>query len=124
MKRKPSKAVLLFPQHMAELGIFLRKEYSFDPVRKWSFDFILDCTKSEVLGGRKFKVAFEIEGGIWVGGRHTRGKGFQEDIYKYNEAVLAGWTLFRFSTGDVEFGIAKEFVRRWVDRAIATWKRG
>ena len=130
MKRKPSKrkefnaGVELFVIHMAELGLFLRREYRFHPERQWLFDFILDCGKSTILGGREFKLAFEIEGGIWVGGRHTRGKGYQEDLWKYAHATIDGWQIFRFSTEDVLNGTAKEFVRRWVDRAIATWKRG
>lgn len=42
-------------------------------------------------------IAIELEGGIWSGGRHTRGKGFEGDCDKYNEAALAGWTVFRLT---------------------------
>ena len=61
------------------------KEYKFHKKRKWRIDF---CWPQYML-------AFEIEGGIFVQGRHTRGKGFLGDIYKYNEIELQGFTLLR-----------------------------
>jgi hypothetical protein len=55
--------------------------------RKWRFDFSWPDKK----------IAAEIEGGIWSGGRHTRGNGFSEDCAKYNQATLLGWRVFRFT---------------------------
>ena len=52
----------------------------------------------------------EIEGGIYAGGRHTRGKGFENDCEKYNVAVLMGYSLLRFSGGMVESGTAAKMV--------------
>lgn len=43
-------------------------------------------------------VAFEIEGGTWVGGRHTRGAGFARDCEKSNLAQLVGWRVYRLTT--------------------------
>lgn len=43
------------------------------------------------------KVAVELEGGVWSGGRHTRGKGFESDCEKYNLAHSNGWMVFRFT---------------------------
>jgi very-short-patch-repair endonuclease len=43
------------------------------------------------------KVAVEIEGGVFSGGRHTRGAGFVADCDKYNALAAAGWRLFRFT---------------------------
>jgi hypothetical protein len=40
-------------------------------------------------------IAIEIEGGIYTNGRHTRGKGFANDMEKYNEATAMGWHIFR-----------------------------
>ena len=48
-------------------------------------------------------IAVEIEGGVWIGGRHTRGKGFLRDIEKYNEAAAMGWRVFRCDTSDDMF---------------------
>jgi hypothetical protein len=60
-------------------------EYRFHDKRRWRFDFAWP----EQL------IALEIEGGVWVNGRHTRGKGFEEDIRKYNAAACLGWRVLR-----------------------------
>ena len=60
-------------------------EHKFHPERRWRFD----------LAWIDAKVALEIEGGVWIQGRHNRGKGFIADIEKYNAATALGWTLFR-----------------------------
>ena len=72
------------------------EEYRFHPVRRWRFDFAWPDQK----------VAVEIEGGVYNGGRHTRGKGFEGDCIKYNTAQLMGWTVLRFTTGQVKDGYA------------------
>lgn len=110
-----SRAVDLFQIHMRELGLSLIREYKFHPNRKWAFDFALACGKSDVLGGRRLKVGFEIDGGVYSRGRHTRGAGYEEDIRKYTEAMILGWQVIRFSTGMVDSGEAKELMRRWVN---------
>jgi len=62
-------------------------EYKFHPKRRWRFDFAFPL----------IKIAVEIEGGVWSGGRHTRGAGFIKDMEKYNAAVLLGWRVLRYS---------------------------
>tara|TARA_R110000824_G_scaffold43665_1_gene127440 strand:- start:923 stop:1135 length:213 start_codon:yes stop_codon:yes gene_type:complete len=61
----------------------------------------------------KEKVAVEIEGAIWVQGRHTRGSGFVKDMEKYNEATFYGWKVLRFSTNDVKSGVALKFLKKY-----------
>lgn len=78
------------------------KEYKFHPTRKWRFDFAWPLEK----------FAVEIEGGVWSGGRHTRGKGFIEDCIKYNEAVMLGWRVIRVTTEMVENGEAMAYIER------------
>jgi len=41
------------------------------------------------------KVALEVEGGVFSGGRHTRGSGFVGDMNKYNAAGAMGWIILR-----------------------------
>lgn len=41
------------------------------------------------------RVALEIDGGVWIGGRHTSGAGFLEDMKKLNEAAILGWAVLR-----------------------------
>lgn len=83
------------------------REWKFHPTRKWAFDFAWPAEgevaritlQGEVVQvGVALQVAVEIEGGTWSGNsRHTRGKGFEGDCDKYNEAVLLGWKVLRFT---------------------------
>lgn len=78
------------------------EEFRFHPKRKWRFD----------LAWADRKIAFEIEGGTWSHGRHTRGKGFRLDCEKYNEAVILGWRVLRVTTGMVNDGTALAYIER------------
>lgn len=69
----------------ADLSPTWQAEVRFHPTRRWRFDF----ADPETM------MALEIEGGVWTGGRHTRGKGFLRDIEKYNTATSLGWRIFR-----------------------------
>jgi very-short-patch-repair endonuclease len=60
-------------------------EYRFHPSRKWRFDFAF-C---------QHLVAVEVEGGVFSGGRHSRGAGFRKDCEKYNSAASLGWRVLR-----------------------------
>jgi very-short-patch-repair endonuclease len=71
-------------------GPLLTAEHKFHPTRRWRFDF----------ANIPAKVAIEVEGGQWSGGRHTRGSGYSADCEKYNEAQLCGWVVFRL-TGEM-----------------------
>jgi very-short-patch-repair endonuclease len=101
--RRINPAHTLFEAHLAELGLYYVVEARFHFSRKWRFDFLLDE-----------RVAVEIEGAIWSRGRHTRGKGFQADLDKYNAATMAGYRVLRFSTDDVLKGRAKAFLKEWL----------
>jgi very-short-patch-repair endonuclease len=63
----------------------VEKEYKFHPIRKWRFDYAWP----------ERKIALEQEGGIWTKGRHTRGKGYEADLEKYNNAIMLGWFVLR-----------------------------
>lgn len=78
--------VLGIPAPQAEVKVL--------PSRRWRFDFAWS----------EYKIALEIEGGVWVGGRHTRAKGFIDDLEKYNAAALAGWTVYRIVPDWIEGG--------------------
>lgn len=68
-----------------DLKVECVKEYKFHPTRRWRFDYAIP----------EHKIALEVEGGVWTGGRHTSPKGFLNDIEKYNTATLMGWRVFR-----------------------------
>ena len=68
-----------------DLGVECVKEYKFHPERRWRFDYAIP----------EYKIALEVEGGVWTQGRHTRPQGFLGDVEKYNQATLMGWRVFR-----------------------------
>jgi hypothetical protein len=56
-----------------------------------------DYCRSGILPHIPSRTLIEIEGGIWISGRHNRGVGFITDIEKYNDAALTGWRVFRLA---------------------------
>lgn len=60
-------------------------EFRFAPPRRWRFDYAW-------IGAA---VALEVEGGLFVQGRHSRGAGMLKDMEKYNTAVVNGWRVMR-----------------------------
>ncbi|HCQ9956913.1 TPA: DUF559 domain-containing protein [Acinetobacter baumannii] len=94
--REPSVGEVLLATHLRVCKIGFEQEYKFHPKRKWRADFLITGTK----------ILIEVEGGIWSGGRHTRGKGYIGDMEKYNSAAMMGFTVLRFSTEQVKSGMA------------------
>lgn len=79
-------------------------EYRFHPTRKWPFD----------LAWPAERLAVEVEGGLFINGRHSRGEGYERDLVKYAEALLAGWRVLRVSPRQVKNGQAVG----WITRAL------
>jgi very-short-patch-repair endonuclease len=77
-------------------------EYRFHPTRKWRLDW---CWPTE-------KVALEVEGGAWIGGRHTRGAGYLKDCEKYNELACAGYRLLRVTPKEIANGVALNWAEK------------
>jgi len=73
----------------------LEREFRFDPVRRWRADFAHLPSRTLI----------EIEGGIWISGRHNRAAGFVADMEKYLEAALAGWSVIRLADAHLETGL-------------------
>ena len=86
----------LLATQLKALRIAFEQEFKFHPKRKWRADFHL--VEKMIL--------VEVEGGIWSGGRHTRGKGYLGDMEKYNAATVMGYRVIRFSTEQVKSGLA------------------
>ena len=86
-------------------GCKVASEHKFHDMRKWRLDFaIIDL-----------KIGIEIEGGVWSCGAHTRGKGFIEDMEKYNAAVTLGWVILRFTPQDLNKITTFETVKKVVE---------
>ncbi|EOV5269208.1 TPA: DUF559 domain-containing protein [Acinetobacter baumannii] len=103
-ERVVSEGEATLVQHLKTHKISFEQEYKFHPTRKWRADFLITGTK----------ILIEVEGGIWSGGRHTRGKGYLGDMEKYNSAAMMGFTVLRFSTEQVKAGVAIKQIEQLV----------
>ena len=68
-------------------------EFRFHPSRRFRIDYAIPS----------HRIAIEIEGGAWIGGRHTRGRGFIGDMEKYNLLTEYGWRLLRYQPGKIDY---------------------
>jgi len=106
-----SKGEETFALQMKARGIDFLRELTFDVRRKWRLDFAFP--RYTLAGGAPlFRLAVEIDGGSFSGGRHTRGKGFEADLQKLNAAAIAGWLVLRYSTSMVMSGLADSQVAK------------
>lgn len=92
----------MFDKILTKVCPGFEKEFTFHPSRKWRFDYAWP----------KRKVAVEVEGAVWVQGRHTRGSGYVKDMEKYNEAAILGWRLIRVTPEMVRNGEALNYIER------------
>lgn len=80
------------------------REHPFWPGRRFRFD----------LAWPERYVAVEVDGGAFIGGRHTSGAGFETDCVKLSEAAARGWRVLRVTPRHVKSGQALG----WVTRAL------
>lgn len=66
-------------------------EWQFHPERKWRFDYA--CPE--------LKIAIEVDGGVFTGGRHSGGIGQVKDMEKGNHASSMDWLLFHVTPDDM-----------------------
>ena len=99
-----SEGESLLSLQLKALKIAFEREFKFCQDRKWRADFH--------LVGKM--ILIEVEGGIWSGGRHTRGKGYLGDMEKYNSATALGYQVIRFSTEQVKSGLAIQQIEKMV----------
>jgi hypothetical protein len=80
------------------------REYRFAAPRRWRWDF---CWPDKL-------VAVEVQGGVWVRGRHSRGKGATSDAEKFSTAAVQGWRLIVVTGEHVKSGQAVT----WIEQAL------
>jgi hypothetical protein len=66
-------------------------EHRFHSTRLWRFDFAWP----------RWKLALEVEGGIFIRGAHGSVGGILRDMEKYNAAAILGWRVLRVLPGEV-----------------------
>ena len=106
-------------------------EFKFCETRRWRFDYawppvtvhgvstVRPVCSADTMGSpggdpinRFVKLALEIEGGAFLIGRHTRGRGFTNDLEKYAEAAILGWTVLRATPEQITNGTAFDWLTR------------
>lgn len=75
-------------------------EVRFHPVRRWRWDA---CWPDR-------RLAVEFHGGVYSGGRHTRGAGFEADQEKFATAAVVGWRLIPVTTKQLNAGMLWELL--------------
>lgn len=91
MKTAAAKFDLFVEVCRKELCVVPVKEHRFHPTRMWRFDYAFP----------EYKVALEVEGGVYTQGRHTRPRGFLGDVDKYNAAAVSGWCVLRTTPSEL-----------------------
>jgi very-short-patch-repair endonuclease len=87
---------------MAGLSARVVREYRFAPPRRWKFDFYFAHAQ----------LAIEVEGGVWIQGRHSRALGMIGDMTKYNQAAEMGITVLRYAGAHIVSGEALAQIER------------
>jgi very-short-patch-repair endonuclease len=77
-------------------------EVRFHPTRKWRADFLW----------RSPMLIVEVDGGVFVTGRHSRGAGVEADCEKFAEAMVLGYRVLRVTTRHVRNGQAVQWIER------------
>lgn len=83
-------------------GPELKREFRFHQTRKWRSDF----------AHLESRTLIEIEGGIYIQGRHNRAAGFIADAEKYLEAFLADWNVVRLTGPQITAPNLERLIRR------------
>ena len=94
-----SNAELLLATQLEQAGIPFSREVLIVEGRRFRADFVT------------LDIVIEVEGGTWVEGRHSRGKGFEADCEKQNLAVIQGYRYLRVTPAQIEAGKALAWIR-------------
>lgn len=105
-KRSALESALLLQLRAAGLTRGMVQEYRPFPDTRHRFDFAWPHQEP--------KVCVEAEGGIFSGGRHTRGAGFTADAAKYNRAATQGWYVLRVTAEQIKSGQALAWITQMV----------
>ena len=102
---KAAKELLMFSLLSFVSRDMIALEHRFHPPRMWRFDYAIPA----------LLIAIEYHGGIFAGGRHTRGVGFQGDREKMNQAAIDGWIVLEVTEEMVKSGKAHTMIEQAVE---------
>ncbi len=101
MKTNPA----IFTQFLATFNVPAPvAEHRFHPIRKWRMDWAWP----------DYLVALEVNGGLFIGGRHTRGGGQLNDMIKFNHAAELGWRILQVQPKDLLKTETAQMIKRTI----------
>jgi very-short-patch-repair endonuclease len=93
----------------SNIGIECVKEFRFHPTRKWRFDYAFV----------EQKIAVEVDGGVWIGGRHNRASGYVKDLEKFNAATALGWVVLKFTPEQLYRSATFDLIKETIKNRVA-----
>jgi hypothetical protein len=104
---------------LEQAGIPFEREYRFHPRRRWRADFIVleqPCGSpgTTCVDHGPTDILVEIDGGAFIGGRHSRGQGVANDAEKQSAAAILGYRVIRATPAQVADGSCLS----WIQQAL------
>jgi len=110
-----STAELTLEAQLSQAGIPFEREYKFHPDRKWRADFFVTLIVHQENPRQTFdwiRLLVEIDGGAFIGGRHSRGAGVEADCEKTSAAAILGYRVLRMTPKQVEDGRGLQWIKQ------------
>jgi len=104
-KEKHKDAFIRFIE--MELGLEVWPEFHFSIERNYRLDYAIP----------KYKIAIEVDGGIWMKGNsgHSSGNGIKRDMEKGNLLQHLGWKLLRFEPNELMTGSTIRSIKVFIE---------
>ena len=101
---RPQREYRFAAVHVGGTGKGVRARLEIAGLSDWRFD----------VAWPEQRIAVEVDGGGFVGGRHSRGLGIEADCAKVSTAAALGWRVLRVTPRQVRKGQALA----WVEQAL------
>lgn len=106
-----SEAEETLAAQLSQAGIPFQREFMFARSigRRWRADFWI----GDMFSGRPIMrpLLVEIDGGGYIAGRHSRGRGMELDAEKQSAAAILGYRVIRATPLQVENGTALSWIQ-------------
>ena len=103
--------------------LLLEREYS--DIEAWEVDYQQRYAKSK--RSKRYRLDFahpasrigiEIQGGVYMRGRHVTGSGYERDCRKYNIAYTSGWTIFLLTSTMTKDLFWFDLIAAYIDQSM------
>jgi hypothetical protein len=111
-----SAAEDLLAVQLDQAGIPFEREFRFHPTRRWRADFVIHDDgygPIEYAPSRDMRsILVEVDGGAFIGGRHSTGVGVEKDAEKASAAAILGYRVIRVTPRHVNDGTALTWIKQ------------